>query len=507
MALTLAELLTTLTRDQRLARLIAKLNQREFPVTDWNNGSVPLTLAEMQVEGSQDLSDLTRQITAGGLLDEAELLKDADGNEDRRWLQLLAAQNYRLPVNAAQYTRQRVRLWCSAGAGPYPITNGQLFARSPRSGRRYFNTTSGTVPAGPGNPNGVAGVDYLELEFQAESPGSAYNADIHNEINDLVTPLPGLSCLNVRPPFGGTDALGKAKLIGAGTGTITPSGSPSLSRTYKLTVTGSGQVTAGSGLLEVDDGSTKTTTVLNPIPASHNAGDSVTLTFANGAGNPSFIAGDVYTLQTPGSPFIAPGSDEEGNASLAARCRGRWPSLSAIPVDDKYVGWVKQCSIDQTLGVTKIVVRPSVIVPGRVDITIAGAAGAPPGSTVNAEQAYIDARTGIGERAVVVGAVNRNVTPAGTVTVRASLLASAQAQADILWSKYLGDLPIGGDTSTGTPGVVRLDELVEAVMAAGAIKIDGEQLNGAAADLALVSNEVAVVAALPSSAMTWLPVA
>jgi hypothetical protein len=105
--------------------------------------------------------------------------------------------------------------------------------------------------------------------------------------------------------------------------------------------------------------------------------------------------------------------------------------------------------------------------------------------------------------------VNKNVSLGGLVTVKNADIAAVKTAADASWSEYVEALPIGGDRKTGTPGVVRLQELTQALMDAGAIDVSGLLLNGAATNLSLLYNEVAVIPSgqEPSAALTWAPVA
>lgn len=517
MALTLAELLRSQTKDELTAKLIAQLQALGLPVTDWNTGSVGRILLEMYAAVLKDVTDLNAIIAAGGYPSLSAALTNSDGSELTEWIRLVAEQFYNIVYASATYTKQRCRLYCETGNGPYVISAGQLVARNPTTGRRYRNVTGGTVPAGPGSE----AVNFVALDFQAESPGSAYNGDGVGSITEMVTPLPGLRVTNPQPDIGGLDANSRARLKGNGGGTITPTGAPTgpnLVRSYTITILTGGQVGAGSASIVytyVDSVTQQVVSVaatVTPIADTTSAG--IAIDFANGPASPSFIAGDVYTFSTPGSPIIQSGSDEESNASLLSRCQGRWPSLSLNPTDDKIEAWVKQCSIDGTLGITKIKVGPSTTQAGYADVIIATSSGAPPGATVTAVQDYLNARDGVSDKATVAGAVNKNINLSGSVTVKSSKLVEAKAAADVNWQAYLASLDIGGDTSGivyPNPGVARLSELVQAVMDAGAVDYGSPsplQLNGAATNVSLLYNEVAVIPTgqLPSEALTWLPV-
>jgi len=499
---TLDTLLQDRTKADELALLMGELQANEFPVTDWNVGGAAHTWTLAIAAGLADKSALIKIIASGVHPLLAKALLDASGNPVLDWVNLLAEQWYDLERVLATFTIQRCRISCTAGAGPQTVNPG-FIAWNPNTGNRYiFNGTATVVPdAGS-----------VDVDLTAESPGAKYN-DVEGTIIEIVTPLPGLSITNPPTTFGGLGVPPAAKKGGsnAGTGTVTPStaGTPVLSRQFIITVTATGAAgSTGSVSIDVIEGSTTTTTTVSPIPATYSAGDAVTLTFANGAGV-GFVVGDVHTFQTPGTARIQQGSDDETNDSVVSRCIGRWPSLGLNNVTDKYVMWVRQCSLDNGYGIEKVAVRPSATVAGQVDLTIATASGTASGTVVTAVQNYINARSGITEKGNVIAASTLDVVPTGTVTVRNEDIDTVKAAADAAWRAYIIALPIGGDVATGTPGVVRLSELVQAIMDAGAIDYSGLQLNGAAVNKALATSTVGVIGSGGdlSASLTWTAVA
>jgi hypothetical protein len=488
---TLVELLAAKTQEEREAQLLALLNSVGFPVSDYYIGSVARTIQKMVAAGLVDMDALLPQIAAGGFL--GPFTSGGNTYPSRAWLELVAEQVFGITPAGATQTKQRCSLWCDLGAGPYTIGSvEQLVARS-RFGRLYKNVTTGTVVAGT-NP-----ATKLTLDFLAESPGAIYNGDITGTIVELVTPLPGLNISNETQSFGGLDSSDRATRTGSSTGIVTPSGTPAAAKRYKLTVTVAGQVGAAIGVLDVDG----VQTTISPLPASASAGNGVVLSFANGGQNPSFIRGDTYTFESLGSPIVNAGTDAESDDSLRARCRGRWPSLSAIPVEDRYIAWVRQASIDNGYGVTKITAVPSAVIPGYTDIRVATDAGAVPNGAVLALQAYIDARDGIVDLALVNSADPISVSAGGTAQVRAGQGPAVKTAAKVNWEAYLASLPIGGDLPGG---VVRLAELQQAIMDAGAVDVSGLTLNAVAANLALAADEVAIAGNSLDTALTWLEV-
>jgi hypothetical protein len=494
-AATLDELLTKKTKEQEYRAFLSVLQSRGYPVTDYTPGAASQTLLEAIAFELADFSALLPQVAQGGFV---ALAKDL---ADPVWLDLIAEYAYDITRARATFTKQLCRVSCIAGQGPQTVNPG-FVVKSSVTGNRYIFQGSPTV---------VGDGSFADIEFTAENPGASY-ADGVNTITTIVTPLAGLSVTNRNRSFGGTDSAGAAKKNAGnqGSGTVTPShaGTPALSRRYTVTViTGGSQPSTGSISIKYEEAGVVTTlATITPIPATSTAlGDGITLTFANGAGA-GFVAGDVHTFETPGSPITSGGSDDETNEALAARCLGRWPSLSDNPTADKYVAWIIQCSIDNALGLEKVTVKPSTTVAGQSTILVATAAGAPGPGAVTTLQNYINARDGIVDAAEVATAVNEPITLAGTVTVEASKIVAVKAAADAAWIAYIQSLPIGGDVKTGSPGVVRLSELVECIMAAGAVDHSGLTLDGAATNKALTTTQVATVDNLPSG-ITWVTVA
>lgn len=494
MAASLDELLVERTLEDELNSLLGVLQSKGFPVSDYLPGGAAHTVFLATAFGLADFSKLLPLVAAGGF---ATLAKDL---EDPVWLDLIAEFGYDIQRARATFTRQVCRVSCLGGFGPKTVNPG-FVVQSPATGNRYiYQGGIGVV---------VGDASFSDIEFTAEFSGAKYG-DGADTITRVITPLSGLSVNNPNRKFGGIDAANAAKKNSAnqGSGTVTPSaaGTPALTRFYTVIVIASGQAGAsGSVQVSYEQGGTKTTLpTQTPIPTTYaGAGDGVTLTFANGAGS-GFSAGDLHTFTTPGSPVTSAGTDDETQESLYLRCIGRWPSLSENIVADKYEAWIRQCSIDNALGVEKMRIRPSTTVAGQTDILVATAAGAPAG--IATLQNYVNARDGITDAAEVKAASEDPITLAGTITVHAAQIDAVKAAADENWTDYLLDLPIGGDTSTGSPGVVRLAELVEAIMKAGAIDHSGLQLNGAATNYALATDAVATIDNVPS-ALTFLTVA
>jgi uncharacterized phage protein gp47/JayE len=174
---TLDELIRPRTRDELRQLILDELSRNGFPLTDFVPGSVGRHVAvETPALGLEDLWLTIAAIARGGFLSYAE----------GPWLDLIAEEFYAVQRKPAVFARGTVRLTAEPGMGPYTIAPGDLWVGTP-DGRRFNNTTGGTLPQG----------GTLDLEVRAESPGAAWNVP-DGAITVLHTPLPGVSVTN--PP-------------------------------------------------------------------------------------------------------------------------------------------------------------------------------------------------------------------------------------------------------------------------------------------------------------------
>jgi uncharacterized phage protein gp47/JayE len=170
----LRDIITPKSRDAILQELIDRLRGKGFPITDWHPGGVGRTILEVEAAALEDLYALVPAITAGGYLSTAQ----------GPWLDLLVESAYGLQRYPATFARGWVVLTAEPGFGPYTLRPGDLWLGT-ADGLRYHNTTGGVLPMG----------GTLEVEVQAESPGSRYNVPA-GAIAILHTPLPGVRVTN-----------------------------------------------------------------------------------------------------------------------------------------------------------------------------------------------------------------------------------------------------------------------------------------------------------------------
>lgn len=466
-----------------------------FPVTDWVPGSFERTHMKMIATGLLDREDVVQMVTAGGFLDLASSLVDADGNPIEGWMELLAAQTYRLERTAAGYTRQLLTLTCTAGPGPYTRAAGEIVAYSPATGNRYRNVAEVTIP----DDASVTAV------FEAESPGLGYN-DSANSIVGLITPMPGVSVANTATPAG----IPASYLTGSGSIAVTSTTITPTLRTIKLAFTTSGRSDDQTAQFTctVYQGATVTTTGPHVAGATFAQGD-VTITLTDGAaGTQSWNAGDEWIVGVPGTPLLQAGTEKESLPALAQRCRDRWPALGEIPTGDRFAGWARECEATQHLGVTKVKTRPSTTVAGSEDVFVAGPTATATPAQVAAVQAYIDARTGVIDVGNVVAASAHPITLGGSVKCRRGTTGAVKAAADLAWAQHIASIDIGGDDPEG---LVRLLDLENVLHDAGAYNVSGLTLGGSPEDVSLARYECATIAddplGTPSLALTWLEVA
>jgi len=490
-------LLAPRSRETLEAILLSTLQGEKFPVTDWQVGTVARTILKMLATGLLDRETLIGYIAAGGFLDLAAALTDPNGIPLEVWLVMLADQQYDRQRAAAAFCRKQITLTCATGAGPYTRGAGELRAVS-QSGNYYTNTDAVTIPDG----KSVVAV------FQCETPGPI--GDDTGTIDSLTTPLPGLAIVDAQTQFS------VPIRFWAGTGGIaaSASGMPS-PRTLKVTITTSGRIGTATAKVDVY-GDALTSIGPFVIPSTVPQAD-VTLAFTDGpSGMTSFVRGDTWFISTPGEPTLQNGSDDEPLASLAQRCRDRWPELSVIPTEGKYATWVRQCSVDNALGINRVNVAPSTDVPGVVNVHVADARGTATPYAVTVVQNYIDRRSVDLERANVSPAASVSISVSGYVWVARAQLLAVQAAVKLAWDSYLATVPIGGDKPMGSAppvlvggdkptGIVRCSKLDQILQDAGAYNSESLNINGGGTDvdLALTANQVPAASAKGTDNLTW----
>lgn len=447
MALTVEQLLVPATRQQVLDKLLAEMQANGFPITDWNVGGVDRTEMFAIAKGLLDLSaNAIPTIVRGGYATQAAT----------DWLTLLAHEWFLLDRNPATNTIGTIVLDCNGTSGPYTISDGQIIAVFP-SGNRYINVGSGALPTSGS----------LSLSWRSEFPNNSLATPALNYVDPsgativLATPLPGVSARNPAPTYSDVTKTG------SGTGTIGTGGSPTGSHQLTIRIDGSGAAGVATWSYSLDGAAFVSAGAVAGL--TNIGGTGINATLVNGAGVPSFVAGDTYSFQTPGSWITTQGTDVETDVALLARCLGRWPSLSIEPTLGAYDLLARAASAQ----VTQTYVDTDPAINNRVRIYVAGQAGSLPGSVVASVQTYINKRVPITDNPIVGSPTQVAVSlSAATVQVSQSLLAGAKTAVQAAVQTYMN--------SVGLNGIVRLADLYEIIMAIAGVKnLYGLSISGA----------------------------
>lgn len=468
----LADLLVTNTVTQIFQLLLGQYQAAGFPVQSWQTGGVERTRLMAIATVLADVSgNYIPTIAGAGFLDYAET----------DWLRLTASQTYSLPYNAASQTKGTIRLTAAAGAGPYTIVAGDLIAAFGATGNRYINNAGGVLAAGPST---------LDLSFTAEFAGSSYADPSSSGSISLVNPLPGVTMSNVA---GNYSAVTKT---GAGTGTVSPSGSPVGSHQVIVRIDSSGAAGVAGWSYSLDGAPYVSAGVVASL--ANLGGYGITVTLVDGGSGTSFVTADTHYFTTPGTWITTQGSDDESDAALIARCKARWPSLSSVPTKSYYQ--LLATSVPSVGSqVTQVIVLPDSVINNKVNVIVAGPVGALPGATLTAIQSYLSVRAIGTDTPVVVSPSTLNVTLAATVTVSGSQLTAAQTAIQSAMTAYA--------LGVGINGTIRVSVIIEKIMeVTGVVDVSGVTINGAAANLTLGSSTTFVVGSLQALSFSYVTV-
>lgn len=475
MTVTLSSLLTTRTKAQIKAELIASLQSEGIQTSDWTSTAIERAFVELEANALYDLvAGTVPAVAAGGYL------STATGD----WLTLLAAEFYDIERSLESSTIGVVTLTCNATSGPYTITAGNLTFQASNGGSLYrFTNTTGGVLATSGT---------LDVTVEAESAGSAYNVAA-NSITTMLTPLPGVTCTN------DADDFSAVVQVGGGSGTVTPVVTVAAA-SWVIRIATSGDLTVATFDVSNDGGVTWYDTGVTVVANYGPDAEGLEVTFANpDAVATPFISTDTYSFSSPGTWITTQGTDDEPDATLSAACSDRWPALGNFATRDAYELMVREASTDVTR--SRVVTDPATA--ATVDIYLAGPSGAVSATTVTAVQDYVDARSGLTDFVVCAPATNTPITLAGaTVRVKAENYQAAVNYANTNVLAYINQVAIS-DGAT----YVRISQIIEAILRESGSEDDsviGLTLNGAGTDLLLAANHVATWAQEIDVALTWV---
>lgn len=468
---TLAQLLQVITPEQAYQALLGVYQSEDFPITAWPAGGVDATRTLAYATVLSDLVlNYVPNIAGGGYLSTAAT----------DWLRLLASEIFQLPYLAATNTIGEPVLAAAGGSGPYTFGVGDLRINFATSRNRYVNLDAGTIPSG-GSLTGI--------RFQAEKPGSSYNDPSNSTDITLVDSLPGVTVTNPAETYSTVDH------IGAGTGSVTPSGSPVAPHRVVVSIDSSGAVGAASWSYQLDGEAIVSVGALSTYTIP---GTNITITLANGGSGTSFVEGDTYTFQTPGSWITVQGTDDEVDPALIQRCVDRWALQSGIAALD-YYDFLARNTPGVMGQVTQSIVLTDPNINNRINIVVSGPQGVLPAGVVTAIRTYIGSRPAICDNPNVTSPSVENITLAGAVTVTFKALVAAQIAIQTAMSDYIN----GG----GINPTYRIAKIIDLVMnVAGVVDFSGLTINGVAANLTLGDSSTFLVGSLQPLGFSYISV-
>jgi uncharacterized phage protein gp47/JayE len=180
MPTTLTDVLTPKTEDQATADILARLDALGLYATSWHTDSIARRLV-------QAFGYVVARVTErAAVLARAAFNETAEGDA----LDAFSASRYRNNRIPSVATEGKIKLTCSAAAGPYTITAGELVVADAEEGLEFRALTGGTLK--PGNT--------LEIVVRSEKPGTSGNV-ANGTITKLVSPaLAGVTVNNPALP-------------------------------------------------------------------------------------------------------------------------------------------------------------------------------------------------------------------------------------------------------------------------------------------------------------------
>jgi hypothetical protein len=460
---TLADVITLKTQEEWYAILLGVAQAQGFPTQSWQDGGVEKTRLMAMSAGLESLGNYVPAIGGGSLLDYSPNFPG--------WTALTAEQIYNIIINPATFTLGVV-LATNTATQPYPFTAGSLKVNFAASGRNYYSIGSGTIPAS----------STLVIPVIAENAGSVYLEPNNSGAITLVTPLPGVTITN--PP---TSNFTTVTHGGSGTGVVTPTGSPALPHSIVVNISTTGQAGVAAWSYSLDGAAFAAAGAVSSLV--NVGGSGITITLSNGALNPSFVLGDTYSFNAPGSWITSQGSDLESDTALATRCRNRWSSLSDIPTQSLYQ-FLATSTPSVGSQVTSCTVVPDPFINNKVNVVVSGPGGVLPGGTITTIQAYITPRRRGCDNPIVQSPSTLAVTYAFVYTVPVAQASAAASAIITALNTYTASIPVNG--------TIRIADIIQIVMDIdGVVDCSSVIINGVAGNLVLGGVGLFVLPAYP----------
>lgn len=374
-----------------------------LPVLAWQDGSVPKTLALSTGTALSDLEGLIAQIARGGFVTPQPGVTGAAGS----WLALAGQARYGLTPNPASAAQLQVLLTDTAGAGPFPISAGQLWVANTVSlgaatPLRYSNLGGGTLPK-----SGT-----LALTFQAEQPGAQYNVG-DNTITTLLTSLPGVT-VNNPTPSGMTSSI---VAQGVSAESDLAYALRCLGRWAQL---GSGSPAAAYQAWAATASAEVTRTNVAPVASS---------TAISGS---NASTSNILVTSSAGFPV---------GAIVRASADGSYRLVTAVP-DGTHI------TVAPAFGAAPTTGTLSVVSGGQISLYVAGPSGPVSSAALAAIAALITPKVAMPASIVIANAATTTVTITATVNILAAQLTATQAACEAALLALMQSIPIGGTVYT-----------------------------------------------------------
>ena len=479
---TLAEMLSLPTQDAVLEQeVLPEARARGLRVTDWLVGGAFRILAYIVARMRTDDRQTIATFAAANFEDYVFGLTElpVDFTDEMRadlqlWAPIVAHNRYGTDRIEATHTTRTIRL-TNASATPYgPIQAGRIILLFTATGNRYISDATYTS----------LGNDAVNVVFRSEfavdsTVGRTYLDASGAAITIVTASLPGVTATNPAPLYS------PVAHVGSGIGSLTLGGASGGTHSVAVRIDATGIAGVATWSTKVDSGAWVSQGAA--LSVVNLGGFLINITLADNGGAPSFVAGEFYYFQTPGSDVVQRGRDVETAAELGTRCRALWPSLAfpkdaagnvvwTSPTASAYEALARSASTQ-----VKVAFVPVPTSSNLVKIYVAGQ-GALLGVGVMAGiQAFIESRTMTTDEVEVVAPATRAITLGGmTVTVKAALLASAKVAMQLSIGRYLGGvddanpLTVNGRVDHAyllslirrTPGVVKITDTTFTVNAA-----------------------------------------
>ena len=508
----LNELLTVPTVQQIYdGELAPVLRANGVRVSDWLVGGVYRALAFGVSTFWQEGRTAIATLTAGGFGDYVFGFKQAPSGVDlSTWVTPYAKGVYGIDRIQATNTIRTITFVNLTATTYGPIAAGGMTLSSTTTGNRYKNVSSLTIAAS-GNTTAL-----FQSEYTVNSSlGRTYNDAPYTVWNIVTAQYPGVVPTN--PPT----TFSSVASVAAGTGTVTPSGTPPTAHSIAIRVDTAGVIGGGAWSVSLDGGPFLSQGVIGTLVNFSATG--ITITPANGTGTPSFPAGALFYFNNPGSDLVQAGRDLETPGALGARCYALYPSLSSV--QDSFGNWIPKTPTMSAyqamafLASTQVKVafaKTDATINDKINIVVAGQGAILPSGVIAIVQAFFNSFTSLTDVPVVSSPTTNAITLGGATinySSGASNLTAAQTALTLAIGNYLSGVDSGSPLNIN--GLVDRSYLNKLLRSAPFVTHvnDGLTINTVAADLQLPTSGTyglatwdGVSANPVSTAFTWVAV-